>query len=48
TTAASVLSSGNLLTVATPPTQNASTTPIMVTNTNAQSNQIFDKKRKHD
>ncbi|CAF4125732.1 unnamed protein product [Rotaria sp. Silwood2] len=47
-TVASVISSGNLLTVATPPTQNASTTPIMVTNTNAQSNQIIDKKRKHD
>jgi AT-rich interactive domain-containing protein 2 len=42
-TVANVISSGNLLAVATP-----STTPIIVANTNAQSNQIIDKKRKHD
>jgi len=40
---ANVISSGNLLAVATP-----STTPIIVANTNAQANQIIDKKRKHD
>jgi hypothetical protein len=42
-TVANVISSGNLLAVATP-----STTPIILANTNAQSNQIIDKKRKHD
>jgi len=42
-TVANVISSGNLLAVATP-----STTPIIVPNTNIQSNQIIDKKRKHD
>ncbi|CAF3391643.1 unnamed protein product [Rotaria sp. Silwood1] len=47
-TVANVISSGNLLTVATSSTQNPSTTPIIITNTNAQSNQIMDKKRKHD
>jgi hypothetical protein len=40
-TVANVISSGNLLAVATPP-------PIIVANTNAQANQIMDKKRKHD
>ncbi|CAF3709859.1 unnamed protein product [Rotaria sordida] len=44
-TVANVISTGNLLTVATPST---TTTPIMITNTNVQSNQIIDKKRKHD
>jgi hypothetical protein len=39
-TVANVISSGNLLAVATP-----STTPIIVANTNAQA---MDKKRKHD
>ncbi|CAF4258769.1 unnamed protein product, partial [Adineta steineri] len=47
-TVANVITSGNLLAVATPSTQNLSTTPIIVANTNAQSNQILDKKRKHD
>jgi hypothetical protein len=47
-TVANVITSGNLLTVATPSIQNISTTPIIVANTNAQSNQIIDKKRKHD
>jgi AT-rich interactive domain-containing protein 2 len=42
-TVANVISSGNLLAVATP-----STTPIILANPNAQSNQIIDKKRKHD
>jgi AT-rich interactive domain-containing protein 2 len=42
-TVANVISSGNLLAVATP-----STTPIIVANTNAQTNQMMDKKRKHD
>ena len=45
---ANVVSSGNLLTVATSSTQNVSTTPIIVTSINAQSNQLIDKKRKHD
>ncbi|CAF3963187.1 unnamed protein product, partial [Adineta steineri] len=47
-TVANVITSGNLLAVATPSTQNLSTTPIIVANSNAQSNQILDKKRKHD
>jgi AT-rich interactive domain-containing protein 2 len=42
-TVANVISSGNLLAVSTP-----STTPIILANTNVQSNQIIDKKRKHD
>jgi hypothetical protein len=44
-TVANVIASGNLLAVATP---NTSTTPIILANTNAQTNQIIDKKRKHD
>ena len=42
-TVANVIASGNLLAVSTP-----STTPSIVANTNAQSNQLIDKKRKHD
>ncbi|UJR10745.1 hypothetical protein I4U23_014933 [Adineta vaga] len=47
-TVANVIASGNLLAVASPSAQTTSTTPIIVANTNAQSNQIMDKKRKHD
>ncbi|CAM4779810.1 unnamed protein product [Rotaria magnacalcarata] len=49
-TVANVISAGNLLTVGTSSTQNtlSSSTPIIVTNANTQTNQIIDKKRKHD
>ena len=47
-TVASVIASGNLLAVATPSTQNPSTTPIIVANTHAQANPPMDNKRKHD